>query len=99
MHPEGLITTAKNLKTSIIMNCQHQKLTAALCAVVLLVTGCSPSIEVTSTFPEPLVEALPQVGGYKVHADKLKRLGVPVFTSHTVVSANGSDRVESSSRA
>ena len=42
-----------------------------------------------------LVEALPQVGGYKVHADKLKRLGVPVFTSHTVVSANGSDRVES----
>ena len=42
-----------------------------------------------------LVEALPQVGGYKVHADKLKRLGAPVFTSHTVVSANGSDRVES----
>ena len=41
-----------------------------------------------------LVEALPQVGGYKVHADKLKRLGVPIYTSHTVVSANGSDKVE-----
>ncbi len=42
-----------------------------------------------------LIEALPQVGGYKVHADKLKRLGVPIFTSHTVVSANGTDQVES----
>jgi NADPH-dependent 2,4-dienoyl-CoA reductase/sulfur reductase-like enzyme/Fe-S-cluster-containing hydrogenase component 2/bacterioferritin-associated ferredoxin len=42
-----------------------------------------------------LIEALPQVGGYKVHADKLKRLGVPIYTSHTVVSANGDDRVES----
>ena len=42
-----------------------------------------------------LIEALPQVGGYKVHADKLKRLGVPLYTSHTVVSANGTDRVDS----
>jgi len=42
-----------------------------------------------------LVEALPQVSGYKVHADKLKRLGVPIFTSHTVTAANGSDQVES----
>ncbi len=42
-----------------------------------------------------LVEALPQVGGYKVHADKLKRLGVPIYTGHTVVSASGDDRVES----
>ena len=41
-----------------------------------------------------LVEALPRVGGYKVHADKLKRLGVPIYTSHTVVSVNGSDKVE-----
>ena len=41
-----------------------------------------------------LVEALPQVGGYKVHADKLKRLGVPIYTSHTVVSATGGERVE-----
>jgi sarcosine oxidase, subunit alpha len=41
-----------------------------------------------------LAEALPQVGGYRVHADKLKRLGVPLYTSHTVLSARGKDRVE-----
>ncbi|MBW2529433.1 MAG: FAD-dependent oxidoreductase [Deltaproteobacteria bacterium] len=34
-----------------------------------------------------LVEALPEVGGYKVHADKIRRLGVPIWTSHTVVRA------------
>jgi NADPH-dependent 2,4-dienoyl-CoA reductase/sulfur reductase-like enzyme/Fe-S-cluster-containing hydrogenase component 2/bacterioferritin-associated ferredoxin len=42
-----------------------------------------------------LIEALPAVSGYRVHADKLRRLGVPLFTSHTVVSARGADRVES----
>jgi NADPH-dependent 2,4-dienoyl-CoA reductase/sulfur reductase-like enzyme/Fe-S-cluster-containing hydrogenase component 2/bacterioferritin-associated ferredoxin len=42
-----------------------------------------------------LVEALPAVSGYLVHANKLKRLGVPLFTSHTVVSASGTDRVQS----
>jgi NADPH-dependent 2,4-dienoyl-CoA reductase/sulfur reductase-like enzyme/Fe-S-cluster-containing hydrogenase component 2 len=42
-----------------------------------------------------LVEALQAVGGYKVHADKLKRLGVPILTGHTVVCARGTDRVES----
>ena len=42
-----------------------------------------------------LIEAMPQVGGYKVHADKLKRLGVPLLTSHTIVSADGDGRVES----
>jgi len=41
-----------------------------------------------------LVEALPQVGGYKVHEDKIKRLGVPVWTRHTVVRADGRDSVE-----
>jgi sarcosine oxidase, subunit alpha len=41
-----------------------------------------------------LVEGLPQVGGYKVHADKLKRLGVPIFTSYTVISATGEEKVE-----
>ncbi len=35
-----------------------------------------------------LVEALPKCGGYKVHEDKLRRLGVPIYTSHTVLSAN-----------
>ena len=42
-----------------------------------------------------LVEALPECGGYKVHRDKLARLGVPIYTSHTVVSANGAEAVES----
>jgi NADPH-dependent 2,4-dienoyl-CoA reductase/sulfur reductase-like enzyme/Fe-S-cluster-containing hydrogenase component 2/bacterioferritin-associated ferredoxin len=35
-----------------------------------------------------LVEALPECGGYKVHKDKLARMGVPIYTSHTIVSAN-----------
>ena len=42
-----------------------------------------------------LTEALPQLGGYKVHADKLMRLGVPIFTGHTVVAAHGKTHVES----
>jgi sarcosine oxidase, subunit alpha len=42
-----------------------------------------------------VVEVLPECGGYKVHRDKLARLGVPVYTSHTVVSANGRDALES----
>jgi Fe-S-cluster-containing hydrogenase component 2/thioredoxin reductase/bacterioferritin-associated ferredoxin len=42
-----------------------------------------------------LVEALPECGGYKVHKDKLHRMGVPIYTSHTVLSANGAEGVES----
>jgi sarcosine oxidase subunit alpha len=42
-----------------------------------------------------LVEALPECGGYKVHKDKLMRFGVPIYTSHTILSANGEDGVES----
>jgi sarcosine oxidase, subunit alpha len=42
-----------------------------------------------------LVEAFPQVGGYKVHRDKLARMGVPIYTSHTILSANGDDKVQS----
>lgn len=41
-----------------------------------------------------LAEVLPECGGYKVHRDKILRLGVPVFTSHTVLRAEGTDRVE-----
>ncbi|MGM0688195.1 MAG: 2Fe-2S iron-sulfur cluster-binding protein [Bacillota bacterium] len=41
-----------------------------------------------------LVEALPQCGGYKVHLDKIKRMGVPVMTSHTVLSIEGGENVE-----
>jgi NADPH-dependent 2,4-dienoyl-CoA reductase/sulfur reductase-like enzyme/Fe-S-cluster-containing hydrogenase component 2/bacterioferritin-associated ferredoxin len=46
-----------------------------------------------------LIEALPQVGGYKVHADKLMRLGVPIFTRHTIVCAAGAERVETATIA
>lgn len=46
-----------------------------------------------------LVEALPEVGGYRVHADKLKRLGVPILTGHTIVCAHGKERVEAATIA
>ena len=42
-----------------------------------------------------LVEALPECGGYKVHLDKIKRLGVPIWTSHTVLRAEGNGKLES----
>ncbi|MBN1977773.1 MAG: FAD-dependent oxidoreductase [Anaerolineae bacterium] len=42
-----------------------------------------------------LCEAAPDCTGYKVHRDKLARLGVPVYVSHTVLSANGPQEVES----
>ena len=41
-----------------------------------------------------IVEALPECGGYKVHLDKVLRLGVPVFTSHTVLRAEGGEELE-----
>ena len=42
-----------------------------------------------------LAEILPECGGYRVHLDKIKRLGVPVYTSHTILHANGTEHVES----
>jgi sarcosine oxidase subunit alpha len=41
-----------------------------------------------------VVEAMPEIGGYHVHAAKIRRLGVPILTSHTVVRALGKERVE-----
>ena len=41
-----------------------------------------------------LAEMLPECGGYKVHRDKILRLGVPVYTSHTVLRAEGKEHVE-----
>lgn len=40
-----------------------------------------------------LVEGSDSCKGYKVHADKLMRLGVPILTNHTIVAAHGSGRV------
>ncbi len=42
-----------------------------------------------------LCEIMPEVGGYSVHKEKLLKLGVPVFTSHTVLKVEGSEKVES----
>lgn len=41
-----------------------------------------------------LVDIAPEVSGYKVHGDKIKRMGVPIFLGHTVVCAEGDGRVE-----
>ena len=41
-----------------------------------------------------LVEVMPECGGYKVHIDKIKRLGIPVWNSHTVVRAEGNGKLE-----
>jgi sarcosine oxidase subunit alpha len=40
-----------------------------------------------------VVDVLPRISGYHVHAAKLARLGVPILTSHTVVEATGRDSV------
>jgi thioredoxin reductase len=40
------------------------------------------------------VEALPQVAGWNVHAAKLRRLGVPIYLSHTILEACGTESVE-----
>ena len=42
-----------------------------------------------------VVEVMPECLGYKVHRDKLARLGVPIHTSHTILSANGEKMVDS----
>jgi thioredoxin reductase/Fe-S-cluster-containing hydrogenase component 2 len=41
-----------------------------------------------------VVETLPNVGGYGVHAAKLRRAGVPILTMHTILEATGKDQVE-----
>ncbi len=41
-----------------------------------------------------LVEAGPKIGGYGVHAAKIRRGGVPILTRHTVKKAYGNNQVE-----
>lgn len=41
-----------------------------------------------------VVEAMSTIGGYGVHASKLRRQGVPIFVSHTVKEAVGEKEVE-----
>lgn len=40
-----------------------------------------------------LADVAPRVGGYGVHAAKVARCGVPFYLSHTIVEAEGTDRV------
>ncbi len=42
-----------------------------------------------------LAEAMPRVGGYLVHRDKIARLGVPVHVSHSIIAAEGREKLES----
>jgi sarcosine oxidase subunit alpha len=41
-----------------------------------------------------VVEAAPVIGGYHVHAAKLRRCGVPILTSHSVKEVYGNGKVE-----
>lgn len=41
-----------------------------------------------------VVDALPRVGGYPVHAAKIARAGVPIYTSYSVKEADGDECVE-----
>jgi thioredoxin reductase len=41
-----------------------------------------------------VVEALPKIGGYQVHASKILRAGVPILTSSTIKEARGNMEVE-----
>lgn len=41
-----------------------------------------------------LVEAAPKIGGYAVHAAKIRRAGVPIYTKHTIIEVKGKERVE-----
>lgn len=41
-----------------------------------------------------IIEAAPTIGGYKVHASKIRRLGVPILTKTTVQKAIGKQAIE-----
>lgn len=41
-----------------------------------------------------VVEAMPTIGGYFVHAAKIRRIGIPILTCHTIKKAYGNGKVE-----
>lgn len=41
-----------------------------------------------------ICDILPEPGGYKVHADKIRRMGVPIYLNHTILHAEGEDQIE-----
>lgn len=44
---------------------------------------------------EAIVEIMPQIGGWFVHASKVRRYGIPILTRHTIKEVKGKERVES----
>lgn len=43
---------------------------------------------------EAIIDAAPNIGGYLVHASKVRRMGIPILTSHTVKQAHGKTHLE-----
>jgi thioredoxin reductase len=41
-----------------------------------------------------IIDALPTIGGYGVHASKVRRAGVPILASHTILCAEGEGTVQ-----
>lgn len=41
-----------------------------------------------------ILDGAPQIGGYLVHASKVRRMGVPIYTGYTVKEAYGKDYLE-----
>lgn len=41
-----------------------------------------------------IIEGAPRIGGYLVHATKVRRAGIPIWTSHTIKEAYGKEAVE-----
>jgi len=41
-----------------------------------------------------VVEAAPKIGGYQVHSSKIRRVGVPIFTSSSIKEVKGDKKVE-----
>jgi sarcosine oxidase subunit alpha len=41
-----------------------------------------------------ILDAAPKIGGYLVHASKIRRMGVPILTGHTVKEAIGKESLE-----
>ena len=41
-----------------------------------------------------IVDASPKIGGYLVHASKIRRMGIPIYTSHSIKYAHGKDHLE-----
>jgi sarcosine oxidase subunit alpha len=43
---------------------------------------------------ETVIEAMPTIGGYHVHAAKIRRCGVPILTSYSIKEVYGNEKVE-----